>query len=98
MTLSHPSRHLGRGLITSNDSVSTVMAKSSVIRHGLERLRFREEMLLAQRGGADGCSLGCWPRAPRAEQPRATAQVCGTARNREPAACPTLHSLRNLGP
>lgn len=30
MTLSHPSRHLGRSLITPNDSVSTAMAKSSV--------------------------------------------------------------------
>lgn len=30
-TLSHPSRCLGRGLITSNDSTSTATAKSSVI-------------------------------------------------------------------
>lgn len=31
MTLSHPSRSVGQGLITSNDSISTAMAKSSVI-------------------------------------------------------------------
>lgn len=30
-TLCHPNRYLGRGLITSNDSVAIAMAKSSVI-------------------------------------------------------------------
>lgn len=74
MTLSHPSRYLGQGLIASNDSVSTAMAKASVIppwpgmAHVLgERCALRStEVLMATLQDA----------GPKAGRPRATLQEC----------------------